>query len=289
MSENMDDAHVIKASGENEVGGNKAPDKDFRNKKVVWIVMGVVAVSAIALFSYFLGVRENGSTGKVSATPTISPAPTPTPNPTPEQDENSKETTLTPTKKPTSTPTASPTPTPVVKVKVLSSSAELDGFRSSNNGGNSNLEIRAGRNENLVTRGFASFSLADIPSGSTITEATLRLYQAQIIGNPYGVGGSVKIDHLNFGDSLDSSDYSMAALLSNFSTLTSNATLEWKDAPVTDQLKDDIANARPRSQYRIHFSTENIGGNVTGDFAYFESADNNMGTGNTPQLIVKYY
>lgn len=261
-----------------------------QNTKVIWIVAGVVAVIGIGIFSYVLGTKNNSSktSESVSPTPELITQITNTPAPT----ENVSPTvtgSLTPTKKPTSTPTLTPSPTPVIKVKILSSTASLDGFRASNNGGNDSLEIRAGRNDTLVQRGFVSFSLSDIPAGSTITEATLRLYQSQILGNAYGVGGSVKIDHLNYGDSLDSTDYGMAALSSSFATLTSNATIEWKDSSVTTQVKDDFANTRSRSQFRIHMNTENTGGTVTGDFSYFESADNNMGTGNTPQLVIKYY
>src|SRR4030042_1973423 len=125
-------------------------------------------------------------------------------------------------------------------------------------------------------RGFVSFDISDIPSGATISEATLRLYQVKTEGNPYGVsvGGKLNIDHLTYGDSLDNSDYAMAALTSNFVVLTNNSVVEWKDANVKTELKDDISNARSRSQYRIHFETENVGGDSTGDFAYFESSEN---------------
>lgn len=151
------------------------------------------------------------------------------------------------------------------------------------------MEIRAGRNANLVTRGFVSFEISDIPQDASIQNATLRLYQAKIIGNPYGAGGSIKIDHLTYGETLDNSDYAAPALSSSFVNLTSNATVEWKDADVSQKVKDDVANARSTSQFRIHFQTEVTGGDVTGDFAYFEAKENTQNTGNTPQLVVKYY
>ena len=256
-------------------------------KKVLIILGGILLIVGVGAGSYFLGNK-----GKSQYTSTLSPTPddliseTPTTTPTPEINISG---TISPTKKPTVTPKSTLTPTPTVKQKTLSSNTSLDGFQSSNGGGNKTLEIRAGRNVNLVTRGFVSFDLSEIPAGAVIKEVNLRLYQAKIIGNPYGVGGSLKIDHINFGDSLDNPDYGLAALSSSFITLTSNNVIEWKDAIVTDQVKDDLANARSRSQFRIHFQTENTGGDVTGDFAYFEAAENNMGTGNTPQLVVKYF
>lgn len=124
----------------------------------------------------------------------------------------------------------------------------------------------------------------------SIDQATLRLYQTSVIGDPYGVGGgSIKVDHLDYGDTLDNSDYAVAALSTSFATLSTSSSVEWKEVSVTDALRDDRTNSRSRSQYRIHFATEATGGDVTGDFAYFESADNNTGSGNTPQLVVRYH
>jgi hypothetical protein len=289
---------IIQLMNEDQVIPAREPETenpqkgDGSSKKVIGIIGGIILIIGIALFSYVMGTKSTKTEvpEEVSPTPQRLVEPTDTPTPTIEEKLSPTATkTLTPTKKPTSTPTVTPTPTPVIKTKILNSTASLDGFRSSNNGGNDSLEIRAGRNENLTTRGFLSFSLSDIPAGSVITEATLRLYQKKIDGSPYSVGGNLKIDHLNYGDSLDSTDYGMAAFLSNFATLTSNATVEWKDALVTSEVKDDFAAARSRSQFRIHFETEVVGGTATGDFTYFESADNNMGSGNTPQLVVKYY
>ncbi len=123
----------------------------------------------------------------------------------------------------------------------------------------------------------------------TIEKATLRLYQTSVVGDPYGVGGSLKVDQLDYGSTLENADYSAPSISSNFATLTSNAAVEWKDVDVTDQVKNDLSSGRTRSQYRIHFAIESIGGTVTGDFAYFESGDNSVGTGNIPQLVVKYH
>ena len=275
------------------VSSSNAPLVEPRKKseKIKRLLVGLILlliVAAVSVSAYLYGKRSNQTTSEVTPTP-LSEGFVVTETPSPEIMEATVSGTTTPTKKPLLTQKPTLTPTPDIKTKILDSNSNLDGFRSSNNGGNSTLEIRAGRNVNLVTRGFASFDLSDLPSGVTISEATLRLYQNKTIGNPYGVGGALKIDHLTYGDSLDSSDYGLAALSSSFTTLTSNAVEEWKDANVTDMVKDDVSNARSRSQYRVHFQIESTGGDVTGDFTYFESADNNMGTGNTPQLVIKYY
>lgn len=254
-------------------------------KKILIAIAAAVFLAVLAFISYKIGTQNASS------------APSPTPSPS--LSDNLNFPTATEESTPTSSPSATisvtpkisvtPSPTPILKSKTLSSSADLDGFRSSNNGGNNSLEIRAGRNSNLVTRGFVSFDLSSLPSGVQIQNANLRLYQAKIIGNPYSVGGPLKVDHLTYGNSLDSADYASPALLSSFATLTENNVIEWKDADVTDEVKDDIANARSTSQFRIHFTTEVTGGDVIGDFAYFESADNSQSTGHTPQLVIKYF
>jgi len=265
-----------------------APKKAKNQKVIILAIIGLVVLIALIFGAIFLRFRQPTApaeeltpTPTVEATPTLEPSPSPTPTPT-------KKPTPTPTLKPTPTPTPTPTPVPTEE-QTLKSTSSLDGFRSSNGGGNATIEVRSGRNVNLITRGFVSFDLTSLPSGITIEKATLKLFQTSITGNPYGIGGNFLIDHLDYGDSLENDDYNRASLSSNIGTLSSNANLEWKELEVTDRVKDDLNNSRTRSQFRLHFTTENIGGDVTGDFANFESGDNSTGTGNLPQLVIRFH
>lgn len=260
---------------QNQTTESSSNEKKKINWKKVLIGFGVTGlVLIIGGISFFFGRRNQKSqSSDLTPTPTQSASPSPTLIPTTSLNSPSPTTTL----------------TPVIKTMNLSATASLDGFRSSNGGGNDGLDIRAGRNVNLVTRGFVSFDLSGIPASATITETTLRLYQTKTIGNPYGVGGNLKVDHLDYGTSLDDPDYGASSLISNYATLTTNASVEWKDVAATDQIKSDRSASRTRSQFRIHFTSEVTGGDVTGDFAYYESANNSEGTGNTPQLVIKYY
>ncbi|OGM28502.1 hypothetical protein A2962_00820 [Candidatus Woesebacteria bacterium RIFCSPLOWO2_01_FULL_39_61] len=196
---------------------------------------------------------------------------------------------VSPSVRPSPTISSRPSPTPMTKTKIITSIPELDGFRSSSGAGNQSSEIRVGRNINLVTRGFVSFSLNDLPSGINIEEANLRLYQTKVIGNPYSAGGGLKVDHLTYGNSLDDTDYGMAALVSNLATIATSNVIGWKDTDITMAVRNDVENGRSQSQFRIHFTTENTGGTLIGDFAYFEAAEDSQGTGYTPQLVIKYY
>jgi hypothetical protein len=279
-----------------EEQGTSAPvTEPIINKKSPgkWIFIGAVVLIILIFGVVAFLYSKNASAPVVTPTPTITSTLAPEFTPLATSTSTVKPTaspTPKPTKSPTPIPTVTPTPTPANQTITLSSTASIDGFQSNNGGGNETLEIRAGRNMYLVTRGFASFDLGSLPSGATIEQATLRLYQTSVIGNPYGVGGgNIKVDHLDYGSTFDNSDYGIAALSASFTTLSSSATVGWKEADVTDALRDDRTNSRSRSQYRIHLAIEATGGDATGDFAYFESANNNVGTGNTPQLVVRYH
>lgn len=266
-----------------------APKTTKKKTPIFWISLGLLLI--ISIGAAYRAYRYGNQTATPTPTPTTAQSPTPTltftitVTPT-----STKKSTPTRTPTPTATKTPTATPTPPSQTVTLSSSAGIDGFRANNGGGNATLEIRAGRNINLVTRGFASFDLGSLPVDAVIDQATFRLYQTSVIGDPYGAGGgSIKVDHLDFGDGLDNSDYAVAAISSSFGTISTSASVGWKEIDVTDALRSDRTNSRSRSQYRIHLTVESEGGDVTGDFAYFESADNNVGTGNKPQLIVRYH
>ena len=269
------------------------PAKKLPREKIALIIGAIVLVSIIGAAAFF-GFKKptEESAEEISPTPTLTLSPTPTPELSP-----SPTSTPPPVSRSTPTPTITLTPSPTPKPlqeKIINSAPELDGFRSNNGGGNEVIEIRAGNGPmvgsppyELVIRGFLSFSLGDIPGGGTVEKATLRIYQARLAGNPYAADNELIVDHLNYGTTLDDADYNRTALSSNIGTITKNAALEWKDLDVTDEVKNDWANDRSRSQFRIRFSSE-TDGNGSEDIAYFEAAENTEGTGNTPQLVIQY-
>jgi hypothetical protein len=261
--------------------------KTNSGKIALLIISAILLIGVVAGGAYFLGI-QTGSKMAPIPTPSLSAyltsAPTindssPTAIPT---ITTSSLNSLTPTKKLT------PTPTVYSKALILSSLANLDGFRAGNGGGNNSQDIRVGRNSSFVTRGFLSFDLAKLPTTANISKATLKIYQFKVTGAPYNTGGSLKIDHLTYGDSLEENDYGMPALLSGFETLSNDSIIGWKEIEVTDELKDDQANARSYSQYRLHFTTEIKGGTTEGDVVSFESGENYLKTGYRPQLIINY-
>src|SRR5438477_6921840 len=61
--------------------------------------------------------------------------------------------------------------------------------------------------QGIGARQFYSFDISSIPSTATVTSATLRLFQAFTMGQPYSQLGNVLVDHLDYGLSLDGTDY----------------------------------------------------------------------------------
>jgi len=167
----------------------------------------------------------------------------------------------------------------------LNSTFGVDGFVTS--GGSVVTWTQAMAGDTVVdtgVRGFVSFDIGTLPSGSNIISATLRIYQEAVNGAPYTDLGNLLVDHLDYGGTLVGADYNSAPIQANIGTLSTDAVIEFKTLDVTLRLQDDIDNTRTRSQYRLLFPIETDNDSVE-DAAFFTSA--NIG-GNTPELVVTY-
>lgn len=266
----MEEEQIIPASKETQKS-----DPGVNKALVVAIV--VLLLAAIGAAAYWFGTQRRGpepvATSLETATSQESPAGSPTTTPKP-----------TKSPKPTNSPTPTPTSAPNYHTMTINSTASLDGWRASNGGYNNTWYIQVGHNSTLTERGFVSFDISSIPSGVTIDEVKLRLFQGEVVGTPYA--SSLIVDHLDYGTDLSATAYDGSTLASNIGTLTSNATVEWKDLLVTDRVKNDISSSRSRSQFRLRFATESTGPDA---WARFESGDNYLGTGNLPQIVIKYH
>ena len=251
-----------------------------RNIKLVGvaIIASLVVLIVVSEISYNLGKKSVKSTNSQQTDPEetefidfvakgLTPAPRPTKTDIEEGEEEGNVSTTT---------------------KIVLGTKELDGYMASDGVGDNTQDIRAGRNTDAVTRGFTNFDLSSIPTGVSIKAAELRLYQNKTVGTPYTASGELRFDHLNYGDSLDDSDYSLPAFTSNYGILSTSKRLGWKEVDVTDAVRDDFANGRTQSQYRVHFGRETTGGDIKGDIVYFVSSNTSSST-NRPQLVIEYY
>jgi hypothetical protein len=144
-------------------------------------------------------------------------------------------------------------------------------------------------------RQFFSFDLAKIPSDVAVINALLRLYQASVSGtpSPYGISptelGNVLIDHVDYALSLDPTDFNTGDITRSLGTLSSDRTLEYKTLTVTDNVQDDIDNARNHSQYRVRFSSQ-LNNDGDDDFVQFTDAEDSCcGVNQPPQLVLTLF
>lgn len=208
--------------------------------------------------------------------------------------------TASPTINPSPISTATPLPTKVIfnigplvllnpsKTQLLGGNASLDGYRSSNNGGSTTVEIWVGRNNVANFRGFVSFDLKSLPGNITIEKAILKMNQIGIVGKPYVTGGNVVVDHLDYGTSLEATDYNRVAIKTHIGVLSNDDTFGEKNLEVTDSVKNDLYYKRGRSQYRLRLATETIGGNSSGDIVYFDPEENIYSDHRPPQLEITF-
>jgi hypothetical protein len=173
------------------------------------------------------------------------------------------------------------------------SQAALDGYVIGGQAPYNALDIRVGNiataTGERVYRGFMSFDLSGIPAGANVLSAQLRFWQGQLVGDPYGKLGTLLMKHVDYGGSLDTTDFDGPELGSAI-LATHTSPDEWYNVTsgtVATWVRDDLAAGRPRFQVRLQFSPETDDGTTT-DYASFESGNNTFGTGNVPELIVTY-
>jgi hypothetical protein len=140
-------------------------------------------------------------------------------------------------------------------------------------------------------RQFLSFDLSALPSqlraGATVESALLTLYQARVDGTPYATHGTVVVDHVAY-DTLDAADFALPSLGDALGTLSSDPALALRMLDVTAAVKADLASGRTRTQLRLRWSALDLDGDATTDQAVFADADDALGTGLPPRLLITY-
>ncbi len=141
--------------------------------------------------------------------------------------------------------------------------ANLDGYVDASGQAFPGLSPRVGDlRDNAGVRAFFSFDLsACLPAGRIVKDAVFNVFKPEGIGNPYSLG-SVSLEHVNYGDSLDAADYN-TPVLADLGIFDSSSTpvreRVYTDVTangVTAAVQDDLANRATRgnrSQFRLKF------------------------------------
>ncbi len=137
-------------------------------------------------------------------------------------------------------------------------------------------------------RQFYSFDISSIPKDIDIINATLYLYMANVSQSPFSNHGNVTVDHLDYGSSLDATDYDTGAIQSDIGVLANNYILEYKALDVTSSVQNDYSFMRTHSQYRIRFSIQDSDSDSETECVSFNDAEDSFSLNKPPKLIVQY-
>lgn len=157
--------------------------------------------------------------------------------------------------------------------------------------------------EEGFTREYLSFNISNLTfyNADSINNIILWLYQHDEIGNDQlGVypiwnvaGGDTHfcvLDHVNYGNSLDLSDWTAGnlgdpqTLKSNIGKISSDTITGYHTLDVTEFVKNDIDSARTYNQYRMRFTIDTDQDNL-GDKLIFISGDSPL---YKPFLVISY-
>jgi hypothetical protein len=174
---------------------------------------------------------------------------------------------------------------------VIESDPALDGWVESDGSADAFSEPFTGDRDDVQPgvghRQLYSFDLAEIPVGRTILSAELRIFQAVVVGNPYGELGDVVVDHVEYGPSLDGGDYAGGTLTPEVGTLSSDPTFGVKTLDVTAEVIADRAAARTRSEFRLRFGDFDSSDDGSADYAQFVDSEGSTFF-DRPVLVVRY-
>jgi hypothetical protein len=178
------------------------------------------------------------------------------------------------------------------RVDTLYSTASVDGWVD-NSGNASTVTVPlVGDYNKVYYRQVFSFSIAGLPQSAQVVSAKLILNQGQVVGDPHGKFGVVKVFHIALGTPLSLADYISPPLAGSPGPLTISVdqTLGTRELLVTNWVFADIGAGRVRSEFRLDWSGAEGNQDATNDAAYFTDAVSTCCAGATPpRLVVTWF
>lgn len=157
-------------------------------------------------------------------------------------------------------------------------------------GANTNVAITPGDDANgIAYRSTLGFDLTAIPSGASVTAATLSVSQCQVGGNPFVALGPLVVDHIDLTLGLTDAAYSGQTLEPNIGTISSTTGTGARTLDVTAAVQADISASRRVTAYRLRFRDHDTNGDAVADFVQIALSRDGFCTGQAePQLHVSY-
>lgn len=138
-------------------------------------------------------------------------------------------------------------------------------------------------------KAYLSFDLSPIPANATITSAQLRLQLVNVLGTPVTAFGFLQADLINYGGTFpDSGSWVGNNLLGNLAIVASDDTPGTKTCSVTFGVTFVRGQNLGRFQVRLRFANQDQNFDNQDTRLEFEDAENSLGTGAVPLLIVTY-
>jgi len=172
------------------------------------------------------------------------------------------------------------------------------------------LTLKVGDGPDLInggenyTRSYLSFDISGLPESTNVQTAILKVYQSDCTGNDTayifprwtGIPGGdtlyCLLDHVNYGDTLDTLDWSAGdagdsqTIINRYGVISSTPDTCWKTLDVTSCVKADVLAKRTRSQYRLRFAV-NTDFDMRGDALYFRAGNSSV-VYQRPRIIFDY-
>jgi len=136
-------------------------------------------------------------------------------------------------------------------------------------------------------RMFFCFDLSELPAGAVLVGARLEVFTTGAQGQPYTDLGPVVVDHVEYGDELDASDYVGHTLENDIGVLAAEDQRAYRLLEVAPQVQRDREAGRRFSQFRLRFLVDaNLDGGA--DVVLVEDGERSRRTNNWPQLVLTY-
>jgi len=167
-------------------------------------------------------------------------------------------------------------------------SSETSGKGGSQSSGSTTL--RLGDNaQNEQYRSILNFDTSNLPNGTIIYSATLKVKEAGVTGkNPFNILGELYVDIRSgvFGSSsnLQTSDFQAVSSKNNAAKLSKSAQAGWHSALLDGGIFNYL-DLNGSTQFRLRFKKDD-NNNSKADFINFYSGD---ASSDQPQLVIEYY